>query len=461
MTLICVLFIVFYFILFSYTVEKISRGKIQFLIIYICTCLPIYITLQAQVFNIFQDENIINVIKLSKDFIFIYSFIIFVFGNSSALHSRSFKFSLVDKLILVFTSIVTIYALIPLGEADFLSKLIYAKNLYVISITYLIGRNVIIDKVFFNTIKKILKYLILVISFFLCFEFILSTHFHSFIDFSNYNFFINEIDPQGNYGLTWSFESQGSTPRYAAFFADPLELSASLLLLMSLLIYNFWNNKKNINYFLLFLIAFAFILSFSRGAIVACVLIILFSFLLNKQYKILTLIFTTLLLSTLSLIYFGSEEVRYLIIDTLKFENTSSLGHLVEWIEGILSIFENPLGIGLAMSGNASGVDQAIKIGGENQFLIFGVQMGVLSLIIYTLILFFIIKRSYHVYLRSSNFIKQISFIVCCTKFGLLIPLLTANAELYLFVSLTTWFFAGYVESRYTELKFEKNKSLY
>ena len=161
------------------------------------------------------------------------------------------------------------------------------------------------------------------------------------------------------------------------------------------------------------------------------------------------------------MIYFGSEEVRYLIIDTLKFENTSSLGHLVEWIEGILSIFENPLGIGLAMSGNASGVDQAIKIGGENQFLIFGVQMGVLSVIIYVLILFFIIKRSYRVYIKSSNFVKQISFIVCCTKFGLLLPLLTANAELYLFVSLTTWFFAGYVESRYTKLKFEKNKSLY
>ena len=44
---------------------------------------------------------------------------------------------------------------------------------------------------------------------------------------------------------------------------------------------------------------------------------------------------------------------------------------------------------------------------------------------------------------------------------GLLLPLLTANAELYLFVSLATWFFAGYIESRYTQLKFEKNKSLY
>ena len=461
MTLIGVFFIVFYFIIFGYTIDKISRGKIEYLIIYICTCLPIYTTLQAQAFKIFNTEIVVAIIKLSKDIIFIYAFIIFLFGKNIHLFKRIFKFSLVDKLILIFTLIVTIYALIPLGEADIFSKLIYAKNLYIISITYLIGRNIKIDEVFFNSIKKILKYLILSLTFFLCFEFILSTHFHSIIDFSNYNILVNEIDPQGNYGLSWSFESQGSSPRYAAFFADPLELSASLLLLTSLLIYNFWNNKRNISYFLLFMVAAAFLFSFSRGAIVACIGIVLFGLLLNKKYKSLLLIFGLFLLSTLSLIYFGSEEIRYFIIDTLKFENTSSLGHLVEWIEGILSIFENPLGIGLAMSGNASGVDQAIKVGGENQFLIFGVQMGVLSIITYVLILFFVIKRSCKVYFMSSNYVKHISFIVACTKFGLLLPLLTANAELYLFVSLATWFFAGYIESRYTELNFEKNKSLY
>ncbi len=461
MTLIGVFFIVFYFIIFGYTIDKISRGKIEYLIIYICTCLPIYTTLQAQAFKIFNTEIVVAVIKLSKDIIFIYAFIIFLFGKNIHLFKRIFKFSLVDKLILIFTLIVTIYALIPLGEADIFSKLIYAKNLYIISITYLIGRNIKIDEVFFNSIKKILKYLILSLTFFLCFEFILSTHFHSIIDFSNYNILVNEIDPQGNYGLSWSFESQGSSPRYAAFFADPLELSASLLLLTSLLIYNFWNNKRNISYFLLFMVAAAFLFSFSRGAIIACIGIVLFGLLLNKKYKSLLLIFGLFLLSTLSLIYFGSEEIRYFIIDTLKFENTSSLGHLVEWIEGILSIFENPLGIGLAMSGNASGVVQVIKVGGENQFLIFGVQMGVLSLIIYILILFYIIRRSCNVYYMSSNSDKHISFIVACTKFGLLLPLLTANAELYLFVSLATWFFAGYIESRYTELKFEKNKSLY
>jgi hypothetical protein len=461
MTLIGLLFIVFYSTIYIYTIDKISSGKIEYVIIYICTCLPIYTTLQAQALMIFDSEIIVTIIKLSKDIIFIYAFIIFLFGKNIHLFKRSFKFSLVDKLILYYTFLVTIYTLIPLGEADIFSKLIYAKNLYIISITYLIGRNIKIEEVFFNTIIKTLKYLIVSIIIFLLFEFTLSTHFHTIIDFPNYNSIVNEIDSQGNFGLSWSFESQGTSPRYAAFFADPLELSASLLLLTSLLIYNFWNSKRNTNYFLIFLVAAAFLLSFSRGAIVACIGIVLFGLLLNKNYKFLLLILGLFVLSTLSLIYFGSEEIRYFIIDTLKFENTSSLGHLIEWIEGILSIFENPLGIGLAMSGNASGVDQAIKVGGENQFLIFGVQMGVLSVIIYVLILFCIIKRSCKVYYMSSNNDKHISFIVACTKFGLLLPLLTANAELYLFVSLATWFLAGYIESRYIELKFEKNKSLY
>jgi len=455
------LFIVFYFIIFCYTIDKISRGKIQYLIIYICTCLPIYTTLQAQAFKIFNSEIVVTIIKLSKDIIFIYAFIILLFGKNIHLLKRKFKISLVDKLILCFTFLVTIYAVIPMGEADIFSKLIYAKNLYIIAITYFIGRNIKIDEGFFNTIKKILKYLIVSLTFFLCFEFILYTHFHSIIDFSNYNSIVNEIDPQGNYGLSWSFESQDSSPRFAAFFADPLELSASLLLLTSLLIYNFWNDKKNISYFLIFMVTAAFFFSFSRGAIIAGLGIVLFGLLLNKNYKVLLIIFSFFILSITALVYFGSEEIRYLIIDTLKFENTSSLGHLVEWIEGILAIFENPLGIGLAMSGNASGVDQAIKVGGENQFLIFGVQMGFFFIIIYTLILFYVIKRSSKVYLLGSDLDKHIAFIVTCTKFGLLLPLLTANAELYLFVSLSTWFFAGYIESRYTKFRFEKNKSLY
>ena len=77
----------------------------------------------------------------------------------------------------------------------------------------------------------------------------------------------------------------------------------------------------------------------------------------------------------------------FFVLDTLTFENPSSLGHLIEWLEAIESMIDSPQGIGLAMSGNGNGVDNDNSVGGENQFLIFGVQMGILGLIIYTSLL--------------------------------------------------------------------------
>ena len=37
--------------------------------------------------------------------------------------------------------LVIVYLIIPLGEANFLSKLIYAKNIFLIGILYFFGRN--------------------------------------------------------------------------------------------------------------------------------------------------------------------------------------------------------------------------------------------------------------------------------------------------------------------------------
>ncbi len=459
--LISIVFLTIYLFVFFESIRKISRGNLEYILFYICIGLPFYATLQAQVFQIFENETFVNLIKISKDLIFFYAFIIFIIGNKISLSKRAFIFSLVDKLFLIFTFFILVYTLIPLGEADIFSKIIYAKNLLIIPITYCIGRNVTFENRFFNKIIRIFFLLIITSSFLVFLEFLTSTHFHTLIEYSNYNSLVNEIDPQGNYGLSWSFESQESSPRYASFFADPLEFSASLILFFSFILFYFHTSFNKVHFIFLFLIFVSLFLSFSRGAIVACLGVVLFSLLINKKYKTLLSILLSSIVFFFVLYNFSSEDIQYIIIDTIKFENTSSLGHLIEWIEGILSILENPLGIGLAMSGNASGVDQAIKVGGENQFLIFGVQMGVLSIITYSLIIFFVIKRSCKVYFMSSTNDKHISFIVACTKFGLLLPLLTANAELYLFVSLTTWFFAGYIESRFIVLKFEKNKSLY
>ena len=142
--------------------------------------------------------------------------------------------------------------------------------------------------------------------------------------------------------------------------------------------------------------------------------------------------------------YFASEDLYFFVLDTLTFENASSLGHLIEWFEGLESIIEFPEGIGLAMSGNGNGVDNENRVGGENQFLIFGVQMGVLGVLLYISLLYLAIKTSIQAYRKACTPNDQIiSFVAGTTKFALLLPLFTANVELYLFVSLISWWMVG------------------
>ena len=116
------------------------------------------------------------------------------------------------------------------------------------------------------------------------------------------------------------------------------------------------------------------------------------------------------------------------------------------------------MGVGIAMSGNANGVDQAVKIGGENQFLIYGVQMGILGLLIYVSMLSKGIKNSLKVFkLTNKQHLKSISFVAAATKIGLLIPLFTANAELYLFVAFLSWFLIGSTETYYLKNILNRN----
>ena len=448
------------FLLFMYVpftgliLSQIYKGNSSYILLYIICFLPFYTIFQVIVFNAFENIIIINSIKYSKDLVFFSSFILYLFGSKKFFLNRTFSFSSLDKLIFLFLILVFLYLIIPLGEANFLSKFIYAKNIFLIGILYFLGRNSNFKVKNWNLVLKLLISVCL-LAFLISFvENIVGVHLHSFLGYSEYNLMINDIDPQGNFGLNWSFEGQGAIPRYASFFADPLEFSASLILFFAISIWFFIHSRerqtKLFSLFLIFIVIFSLFLSLSRGTIFSAILMLVFGLFLSKNYKI---ILSSLCIVTVGLIYvyfFSSDDLRFLIQDTLTFQNSSSLGHLIEWIEGLLSIYENPFGVGLAMSGNASGVDQSIKIGGENQFLIYGVQMGVISMIIYSLILFKSIFNSAKLYLKSDNInYKSVGFITSLTKFGLLIPLFTANAELYLFVALFSWYLVGQSERLY------------
>ncbi len=446
------------FLLFAYglfttvLLGKIYKGIGSYFVLYLICFLPIYSTFQVLIFKAFQSIYLVEIIRLSKDFVFASCFLLYVFGKNSPLLTRSFNFSTLDKLIVFFNILVLIYLFAPIGEATFLSKTIYAKNVFAIGIVYYFGRNINFDSYNWNKILGFTIFLTL-ISFIvgLC-EYISGIHLHSLIDLSNFNSVYNNLDPQGNYDLTWTFESQNTSPRYASFFADPLEFSASLILFLSISLWYFLHSKslnnKLLFLVLIFIIMLSFLMAFSRASIFSSFILFLIAFLLTNRLKMIVYCIFFVFIFLFSIFYFYYDDLWYLIEDTITFQSTSSLGHLLEWIQGLISIYENPFGIGLAMSGNAGGVDQIIKVGGENQFLIYGVQMGLISILLYFLILTISILNSFSVYLQSSNRDeKSVGFIAGLTKFGLLIPLLTANAELYLFVALFSWYLVGQVES--------------
>ena len=454
MILLAALLLLLYVAFSGLILSQIYKGNSVYILLYIVCFLPFYTVFQLIIFNAFENIILVNSIKYSKDFIFYSSFFLFIFGTTESILKRKFSFSLLDKFILFFSILVIVYLIIPFGEADLLSKIIYAKNIFLIGIIYFLGRNSNFKIENWNLILKILVSLSLFAFLISFLENLVEVHLHSFLGYSEYMLVINDVDPQGNFDLSWTFEGQGAVPRYASFFTDPLEFSASLILFFAISIWFYFHARtretKLLSLILILIIIFSFFFSFSRGSMFSAFLMLIFGLYLSKNIKIILFVFCIVSFALVYTYSFAGDELRFLIQDTITFQNASSLGHLIEWIEGLISIYENPFGVGLAMSGNASGVDQSIKIGGENQFLIYGVQMGLISIIIYSLILFKSIFNSAQLYLKSDNInYKSVGFITSLTKFGLLIPLFTANAELYLFVALFSWYLVGQSERLY------------
>ena len=442
--------------------KKTFEGDSYYLLLYILFILPFYTTFQLVIFKGFNLIFLVDLLKYSKDFVFFTAFFVFIFGQKESFIDREWQLTLLDKLFLGFMTLTLIYAIIPLGPSSFLSKLIYTKNTFLIGIVYFLGRHTNIDKHRWQFIVKVFIYLTIG-SFLLAFlEKIFGTHLQSILDYGRFNLMINDIYPSGNYGLSWTFERQGGLPRFAAFFSNPLEFASSLLLLFSVclnyLFHSKFNNDRLAFLGLLLFVIFSLFFSYSRGAIIASGIIVFFTLFLEKKYTLLRFFLFLVILTTIYISFFSSKELQYFVLDTLNFQNTSSLGHLLEWLEGINSMLENPMGIGLATSGNASGVDQTLKISGENQFLIYGVQIGFLGLLIYILLLFKGIRDSLKVFKRSDDrHIQSISYVAAATKIGLLIPLFTSNAELYLFVAFISWYLIGFIETYYLKNILNRN----
>ena len=440
--------------------QIIFKGKWSYFIYFLAAFLPIYITSLSLIFLVTRSAEILSVFQIIKEVIILLAFGGFVFFQKE-IFGYPFRLRPTDWLMLGLLTLGFLYLLLPIGSATFVNKALYYKSMLMPGFVYFLGRNTRWNEA---EIKRL--FLVIFVVMFAAFavnvveSFILQAHLQQFSGYALYNQVINNIEPTGNFGLTWTFETQAVTKRLAAFFSDPLELASSVLMGFAAGLIWFLTTRREENWvYLLVMMATlgSLVYSASRADLGAFFIMIFFVALVFKLYRLIGAGFLALVLFGIYVLFFASDDFYFFVLDTITFENSSSLGHVVEWLLALDSMISNPLGIGLAMSGNFGSVEDELRVGGENQFLIYGVQLGWLGMLLYILTLYTGIRDSIRVFrTTSSTPLARIAFTGAVVKVGLLLPLFTANVEIYLYVSWLSWWMIGFSLREYGELQ---NKS--
>lgn len=444
--------------------EMVFKGNWSFSIFFLTAFLPFYITSLSVVYLVTESAALVGVFQILKEVVVLTAVLVWIFYHKK-IFDVPFRLKSTDWFFLGFLTLGFIYLLLPLGESSFLNKALYFKGMLIPGFVYFLGRN---SKWEDTTFQKLFLLIFGIgISAFLvnCLEsFILGAHIQQFTGYALYNQAINNIEPTGNFGLTWTFETQAVTKRLASFFSDPLEMASSVLLGFAAGLIWFLTSKKEYTWLPLLVMVCSLgslVFSASRAAFGAFFVMIFFVALVFRLYRLIGAGLFALIGFGIYVVFFASDDFYFFVIDTLTFENTSSIGHVVEWLLALDSMIANPLGIGLAMSGNAGSVADEVRVGGENQFLIYGVQMGWLGMMLYILTLATGVILSLRVFYHTENTMTaRIAFVGAVTKVGMLLPLFTANAEMYTYVSWITWWMLGYSVNAYSQLLARKSEPL-
>jgi hypothetical protein len=441
-----------------YALKNILFKQYDAILVFFVFGLPIYIT-TLSVLDMVGLGTLIPIIQYTKEVIVLLTLALLVYQLQEIP-----RFTLLDKLMLAFLCYNAFYMLTPLGSYGIFQKAIAFKNIAFFPFVYFIGRLIDPKTIWISKYQMLISILAIASGAVLLFEVLSNTHLQTMTGYSDYNFKYLGVEPEGNYGLTWTFEIQGGVKRFASFFANPLEHAAATLLtiavLISLLSKEIIKNKR-----ILILTSLAAILSvlfaLSRASIISFILVIYIYCLLTKRKKIILAFNIFFGFAIIALVYLISKStISEFIINTFNFTNSSSVSHLIEWIDGVQSIYNHPIGIGLGESGRVSG-ELKLNTGGENQLIILGVQTGIISVIIYVSMLVVSVKWSAVLFKQTTGKSKQLGIIVFILKIGLIIPMLTAAIDSYLYISYVGWFLTGLLSSTYATVILNKEHAVY
>jgi hypothetical protein len=445
-----ILFPIFYILACIGSIVALVQEKKNAVFVFIIFALPIYTTALSVSFDLGL-KWLVTILQYSKEVLILVFFI-----HTILTLNKKPNFYFVDKLILAFFTLNLLYLVLPIGSFGLYEKLMAFRNISFLVFIYFIGRFLDTSKVYINEIFSFVGIVGVAAGVIVLGEFLSNTHFQTITGYAEYNSAYFGQEPTGHYGLSWTFENESGYRRFASFFANPLDHAAATVITISMLLALTVSSKNIVrfnNFTVLVLLATlaSIIFAFSRAAFVSYCMVFYVYSLVTKNKLVLKWANYSLLAGLLVIVFFGKDIYEHLV-ETVLLQDSSSLTHITDWLNGIESIMAHPLGIGLGESGRVSVYDN-LQTGGENAWIIIGVQIGVFGMLLYLLIYAQIIKISLQMSLHSSGKYRKLALALLLIKIGLILPILTSDLESYIYISYMQWLLCGLVVNFFHEDK--------
>ncbi len=436
-----IIFPLIYLLAFLFSVKEVINGNRQGILLFFIFGLSIY-PVTLSILFVLGLQQLIPFFQPLKEIL-----IISVFALSIWHYRQKLVLHPVDWAIIFFFTLTIVYLFIPMGGFSFGERLSALKSTSFFAVIYATGRLLNIKDIYLSRNFKYALLVTIAAAILTLGEGLAGQHFQTISGYAEYNFYMYDQEPSGNYGLTWTFEASGFK-RFASFFSNPLEHAAATLLAVALIagLYTNDDNKIKLDSFgKLALLAsqISIFFALSRASLVSYFFIIYVYAFITKKKAILNLYYLGFAALVIYFMYFiQNEELYDFVVDTITFEHGSSIGHVIEWVTGIESMIASPQGLGLGSSGKISNA-LGLNVGGENQFIIIGVQVGVIGFLTYLVLQIMLITYPLKWIKKLSGKERKLAITVFLLKVGSIIPLMTSEFESYTYISYFIWFLSG------------------
>jgi hypothetical protein len=249
----------------------------------------------------------------------------------------------------------------------------------------------------------------------------------------------------GEYGLTWTFHTAFGLRRYSGITGNPLE--AAMLSLLSIAIVVGLSASRTVSRgwtcMMLFVLMFGLASTVSRASTAGAILV-MGTALFVPGVGVARLLSLAGVAGAVILVV-TTPVLSNFVRATVSLANPSALGHYLEWMDGVRAVADNPLGLGLGTSGTL-GTRLGVGIGGESQYIITAVQMGVIGLVSYLSAWAWTFAVGLRTFMaRRGSLLGGAALALVLARIGLAVPAASSAFETYLSISLPVWWLSGVI----------------